>query len=339
MAKSWRPSYARDIPNGLILFDGVCVLCSRSVQFVLKRDRDAWFRFTPIQSPHGRALAQRLGISADAPETNAVVARGRAHLKADSSIEVLRRLPGHAWSRLFALVPRWLRDFVYDCVATNRYRVFGRTESCMVPTPELNTRFVFEEAALASAFATRRSPFQVLLGEEFERLPETVRRVHGLAGSLHTAGVADASAAKNLLASLLCRLAGLPREARGIAVSVVFHADGHWCEFWQRRFGDRRYASTLRAGDPRAVGLLVEQFGPFALEFRLGLHGEAETTSLNWSLSAWRLLGVRLPRWTTPRIACTESAQGARFLFDIDVTFPLVGHVIHYCGWLVPEHG
>ncbi|MGA7886950.1 MAG: DCC1-like thiol-disulfide oxidoreductase family protein, partial [Acidobacteriaceae bacterium] len=106
---SWRSKDAPGVPNGLILFDGVCVLCSRSVQFVLERDGDRWFRFTPIQSPFGRALAERLGISPEMPETNAVILRGRAYFKADSVIEVLRRLPRRSWARVLSLAPRSLR--------------------------------------------------------------------------------------------------------------------------------------------------------------------------------------------------------------------------------------
>jgi predicted DCC family thiol-disulfide oxidoreductase YuxK len=218
MTKSWRPTDTNDLPNGLILFDGVCVLCSRSVQFVLRHDYERWFRFTPIQSSYGRVLAERLGISAEAPETNAVIVRGRAHFKADSAIEVLRRLPGRSWSRGFSLVPRMVRDFIYDAVAQNRYRLFGRTESCMVPTPEIGALFVLEDAGgrLATAFANRLSPFQALLGDDFGRLPAAVRRVHGLNRSLITAGLADVSVAKGMLAGLICRLAGLP-GCRGLA--------------------------------------------------------------------------------------------------------------------------
>ena len=337
MKKSWQSKDAHDLPNGLILFDGVCVLCSRSVQFVLQHDRDHWFRFTPIQSPYGRALAQRLGISFEAPETNAVVARGRAYFKADSAIEVLRRLPRRSWARGFSLVPRTLRNFIYDGVARNRYRLFGRAESCMVPAPETNACFVFEDdieaASQTPAFADRLSPFQVLLGNDFAQLPEAVRRVHGLDRSLHAAGRADVSVAKGLLPGLICWFSGLPRPGQNISVAVAFHPDGHLQEFWERRFGKRRYVSTLRIGDPRAPGLLVEHFGPFAFKYRL----KAQAVSLNWSLVDCRLFGLRLPQWACPRIECVERADEQRFLFDIDVAFPLVGHVIHYGGWLSPE--
>lgn len=335
--KSWRPKEARDLPNGLILFDGVCVFCCRSVQFVLERDRDRWFRFAPIQSAFGRALAERLGISAEMPETNAVIIRGRAHFKADSAIEVLRLLPRWSWARVLSLAPRSLRDFIYDWVAQRRYRLFGRTTSCMVPTSEISARFVFGDAGERAAFAGRLSPFQELLGGDFARLPAAVRRVHAVRDSLKTSGRAKVSVAAGVGPWLICRLAGLHSPGQEIPVEVEFHPDGHLREYWERRFGERCYASTMHIGEQRAPGLLVERFGPLALEFRLEARGEGSTARLCWSLAGCRLFGARLPQQAQPRIECTESADGERFLFDIDVAFPMIGHVIHCGGWLSPD--
>ena len=182
----------------------------------------------------------------------------------------------------------------------------------------------------------RLSPFEDLLGGDFARLPAAVHRVHALTHSLQMAGRADVDRAPTMLARLLCTLAGLPQSGHDIAVMVVFHPDGDRREFWQRRFGTRRYASSMRSCDPRAPGHLVECFGPFDLEFRLTLRRKGGASSLAWSLEGWRLFGVRLPRRSVPRIECIESAAGARFVFDIDVAFPLIGPVIHYGGWLMP---
>jgi hypothetical protein len=239
--------------------------------------------------------------------------------------------------RAGSIVPRWLRDFVYDRIAQNRYRLFGRTETCMVPAPEVAGRFVFSEADAAKAFAGRPSPFQALLGADYSRLPDVVRRVHAPAGSLTAAGRAEANRGRGFFAALLCHLAGLPAAGRDIPVTVTFHADGPLREFWQRRFAERRYASTLGIDARRAPGLLVERFGPFAFEFRLQVQGEPPAARLCWSLAGCRLLGIRIPRRACPRIACTESADGERFAFDIDVAFPLVGPVIHYSGWLAAD--
>ena len=138
----WTPVSTPDLPDGLILFDGVCVFCSRWVRFVIGRDPEARFRFLPIQSGQGRDLAARLGVNPDAPETNVVVMDGRALMKSDAALSVLGVLKGVRWLGALRHVPRWMRDPLYDLIARNRYAIFGRTEACMVPGPEERARFL-----------------------------------------------------------------------------------------------------------------------------------------------------------------------------------------------------
>jgi predicted DCC family thiol-disulfide oxidoreductase YuxK len=116
--------------DGIILYDGVCVLCSGWMRFVLHRDPAALFRFTPIQSDYGRALARALGIDPDDPDTNALVWKGFAWRRSDAALTVVSQLPGWGWVRLLRIVPRALRDAVYRLVARTRYRVFGRHAVC-----------------------------------------------------------------------------------------------------------------------------------------------------------------------------------------------------------------
>jgi predicted DCC family thiol-disulfide oxidoreductase YuxK len=142
VAKSWHSRPIDGVPDRLILFDGVCVLCSRWARFVIDRDPAASFRFVAVQEPYGRALAGRLGIDPGFPETNAAMIGGRAYFKSDAAIEVLSRLPGWSWIRLGRVVPRGLRNAVYDFVARNRYRWFGRRDDCLLPTPELARHFL-----------------------------------------------------------------------------------------------------------------------------------------------------------------------------------------------------
>ena len=137
----WSPRPAPDEPDGLILFDGVCVFCSRWVRFVIARDRARRFAFVPVQSVRGRALAECFGIDPEAPETNAVILDGRIFFKSDAALSVLGALPSTRPLALLKLAPRPLRDLVYDLVAANRYRIFGRTASCMAPSPEDRARF------------------------------------------------------------------------------------------------------------------------------------------------------------------------------------------------------
>jgi len=123
-------------PHGLILFDGVCVLCSRGCRFVDRRDRRGYFRYVPIQQAEGRAIAQQLGIDPDRPDSFAFVARGRASVKSEAALRIARELPWWGWVTVLLWVPRVVRDWVYDRIAGNRYRWFGRRATCMLPTAD-----------------------------------------------------------------------------------------------------------------------------------------------------------------------------------------------------------
>lgn len=115
---------------GVILYDGMCVLCSGWFRFVAQRDVERRFFFTPIQSAYGRTLAQRYGIDADNPQTNAVLLDGQVYLRSESAIAALSVLSGWRWIRIFRLIPRALRDRFYTLIAHNRYRLFGRNDAC-----------------------------------------------------------------------------------------------------------------------------------------------------------------------------------------------------------------
>jgi predicted DCC family thiol-disulfide oxidoreductase YuxK len=129
--------------KGLIVFDGVCVLCTGWARFVLERDAGFAFRLTTVQSPLGQALFRHYGLDAETFETNLVLIDGRAYAKLDTVAAVCRRLGG-AWRLLSAvrLLPRPLADWLYDRIALNRYTLFGRTDRCMIPPPEWRARFI-----------------------------------------------------------------------------------------------------------------------------------------------------------------------------------------------------
>jgi predicted DCC family thiol-disulfide oxidoreductase YuxK len=147
MRRDWHSLPAEDLPDRVILFDGVCVLCSRWVGFVIAHDPAARFRFVPIQTPLGRKLAARFGIDAENPQTNVVVMDGRAWFKLESALEVLAQIDGWRWTRIAYGLPQRARDFLYDRIAQNRYRLFGRRDACLVPTPDVRGRFLTESFA------------------------------------------------------------------------------------------------------------------------------------------------------------------------------------------------
>ncbi len=126
--------------DDVILYDGICVFCSRWIRFVATRDVKRRFRFTAIQSDYGSRLAQAFGIDPKDPDTNAVVHGGVVTFKSDAALTVLGALPGWGWVRIFRALPKPLRDAVYNLVARNRYWIFGKYEECFVPDAAFRAR-------------------------------------------------------------------------------------------------------------------------------------------------------------------------------------------------------
>lgn len=129
--------------RALLLVDGECVMCSRGAQFVMRHDRrGAALRIGTAQSATGSAIYARLGLDPD--QTFLLIAAGRVFTRSAATIETLRRLGGRwRWlARLLAIVPERLRDACYDWLARNRFRLFGRRETCLVPTQDQRDRFV-----------------------------------------------------------------------------------------------------------------------------------------------------------------------------------------------------
>ena len=130
----------------IILFDGHCALCTRSVRFILERDRAARFRFASLSSDAAARECARVGVHipiATAPDSVIVIADGRASEQSDALLVIVARLPP-PWPIFvaFRLVPRVLRDWIYRLVARNRDRWFGRSDVCMLRTPEIQARLL-----------------------------------------------------------------------------------------------------------------------------------------------------------------------------------------------------
>lgn len=128
----------------IVLFDGVCNLCNGAVQFIIRRDRRDRFRFAALQSKLGQELCQARHIDTQQVDSIILIDPGVAYyIKSDAALEIARDLKGYAWMpMLLGWIPLGVRDAVYDLVARNRYRWFGRKDQCMIPTPDLQQKFL-----------------------------------------------------------------------------------------------------------------------------------------------------------------------------------------------------
>ena len=132
-----------DASQPLIVFDGVCVLCSGFVRTVVRLDRKNRFRFATAQSPFGEAMFQKYGLRTDSYETNLVLINGAPFMRLDRFIAVMAEL-GWPWRAVKALllIPRPVRDWLYERIAKNRYAIFGRKDSCETPSATMRARMI-----------------------------------------------------------------------------------------------------------------------------------------------------------------------------------------------------
>ncbi|SFR55981.1 thiol-disulfide oxidoreductase DCC family protein [Litoreibacter janthinus] len=127
----------------IVVFDGVCVLCSGFLRFMLRHDHHQQFKFVTAQSDLGEALYEHLGLKSADYDTNVVIVGGHIFTKLDAFAAAMGALGG-IWraAKVVRVLPYPIADWLYNRIARNRYSVFGRTESCMIPTPDIQDRFL-----------------------------------------------------------------------------------------------------------------------------------------------------------------------------------------------------
>ncbi|GAA0349133.1 thiol-disulfide oxidoreductase DCC family protein [Bacillus horti] len=137
----------------ILLFDGVCNMCNSLVQFVIKHDKKEIFYFASLQSEAGKLLLERVGLAHIDMDTFVYVDHSRAFIKSSAALRVFRDLGG--WWRLLyigIIVPRVIRDGIYEQVAKRRYKWFGKKEECMLPTPQQRKRFLESTEDVTQSF-------------------------------------------------------------------------------------------------------------------------------------------------------------------------------------------
>jgi predicted DCC family thiol-disulfide oxidoreductase YuxK len=129
--------------SAVILFDGVCNFCNGSVNFIIDRDSKGYFKFAPLQSEIGEKLLAENGVNKIETDSVVLIEDGRVYTYSTAALRVARKLDG-AWSFLHNLiyVPRFIRDGAYKLFAKYRYKLFGKKDECMLPSPDVRKRFL-----------------------------------------------------------------------------------------------------------------------------------------------------------------------------------------------------
>ena len=129
--------------HSVIFFDGVCNLCNQTVLFIIKRDRKDQFRFSPLQGSYAALHVPAIAVANGTPDSIVLIENGQIYTASTAALRIARKLSG-LWPMFYAfiVVPLVVRDYVYRWIASRRYNIWGKTESCMVPTPELKSKFL-----------------------------------------------------------------------------------------------------------------------------------------------------------------------------------------------------
>ena len=179
---------------------------------------------------------------------------------------------------------------------------------------------------------TERALFRRALGEAFDLIPPPLQQGHEVADRLVLSGRGSVEGARSSAGRLLARVMGFPAESSDVPVSVEMRVDGEG-EIWTRCFGDARFRSRLAPCQGQSSRLL-ERFGLLTFELEL----TAGTTGLDYAITRGRLGFIPLPSFLVPRSFAKERVDSAgRFCFDVPITLPGVGLLVHYRGWLAPE--
>ena len=131
-----------DNKHPILLFDGICNYCNTWVNFIIRHDAKKKFKFAALQSVTGKSLLKQYNIS-EKNESATLIYNDTAHLKSSAGLHVLFHLGGiYSLAFMFIIIPEYIRDFYYDIVARNRYKWWGKKESCMIPSEDIRNRFL-----------------------------------------------------------------------------------------------------------------------------------------------------------------------------------------------------
>ena len=129
----------------IIIFDGKCNLCNTSVNFIIRRDKQALFSFTPLQSNVAQSLMQEYKLEEMSADSIILLKNEKRYIRAEAVFEICKDLDGFcSFFRIFKLLPSSLTDLLYRCIAKNRYKVFGKRSKCMIPSEEISSRFLID---------------------------------------------------------------------------------------------------------------------------------------------------------------------------------------------------
>lgn len=217
---------------------------------------------------------------------------------------------------------------IVGAIDAGRIGTGARTASGLLTAAEILSRLPRRDHHVARTSERIEPLYENIIGSDWSIMPESVRLMHDRTSDGAVTGSADVSRGPGILTAVICRIIGFPKTGSAVPVRVSFTV-GDGTEVWTRDFGGACFMSRLS----RSEGLIEERFGPLRFRFRL----DVDETGLSMVPADWRIWNIPLPRFLMPNGVATEKDVDGRFGFDVPITLPFVGRIVHYTGTLDRE--
>jgi NAD(P)-dependent dehydrogenase (short-subunit alcohol dehydrogenase family) len=214
---------------------------------------------------------------------------------------------------------------IVEAIDAGRIGTGARSASGLLSTSEILSRLPERDHHVTTSSMRIEPLYEGIIGSDWSRMPKAVRLMHDRVADGAATGTADVSRGSGILVTAICRIIGFPNAGHAVPVKVAFTVEDG-TETWTRDFGGARFVSRLT----RSKGLIEERFGPLRFRFRL----DADEKGLAMLPTDWRLWHMPLPRFLMPTGVATEKDVDGRFGFDVPITLPIIGRVVHYVGTL-----
>lgn len=317
----------------IMIFDSICPLCSANARFVIRNDKTKRIHATSTQSELGQILCRRNDIDPTNPTTFVFIDDDdNVFTKSDAALQIAKYLkPPFNILRTLAIIPKRTRDRIYDIVATNRYKIFGKRKTCSIPDKSIRARFIETQSDLAK-IENQQTIFETIAGNNYEKLPALLKKLHDGNNTQTWKGTISVERSSNIIGYAIGTLIGLPERMHKQPFDMTFHKENNGQSAWTRKFHNKTMKSLTEVKNDGQDNLMLDTIWPFSI----GLKVTVSDNKIDYSYKKSYLFGIEVPTTIKPDITSSEECHGDHITFNVLISIPVIGPISRYYGLLYP---
>lgn len=316
----------------IMIFDSICPLCSANTNFVIRNDKTKRIYATSTQSELGQILCRQNNIDPTNPTTFVFIDDNNVFIKSDAALRIAKYLksPFSAF-QILTIIPKKTRDKIYDIVATNRYKIFGKRKTCSIPDKNIRNRFIEKQSDLTET-QEQKTIFETIIGNNYEKLPALLRRLHDGRKTETWKGMITVERSSNMLGHTIGTVIGLPERMQRQPFEMTFHAERNAKSAWTRTFHNKTMKSITEVKEDGQDNLMLDTMWPVSI----GLKTTASSNKIEYTGKKAYIFGLALPAILNPKITSSEECHDDHITFNVSINIPVIGRISRYHGVLYP---